>query len=209
MKKFILVGCVSAFFSAVLTSGIWYGNIPEPELVTVYEEVYQEPVVQTVEKYGYYEFTNTEKISASIGRLNPKVDPIMREIYAENIVKMAHKYGFPPQLIVSIIHRESSFNPTAVSSVDCLGLMQIHPVHVDKFKKLGITLEEVPHINHNIQLGCMILREYLDGKKGNIKEALLRYVGGNHQSYVTDILNMTTNMIISDYSEYIKAQEEK
>lgn len=67
--------------------------------------------------------------------------------------------------------------------------------HKDKLKEMGITAEEAYHIDNNIKLGCWIFREYFNS--GNdIKKTLLRYVGGNHEKYVEDILIGFTNEAI-------------
>lgn len=36
-------------------------------------------------------------------------------------------YGVPPALVLAVIEVESSWNRKAVSSANCLGLMQVHP----------------------------------------------------------------------------------
>jgi soluble lytic murein transglycosylase-like protein len=54
-------------------------------------------------------------------------------------------------------------------------------------KKLGIKHNQLFHIDHNIHLGCWILRDYYN-EKGSIRAALTKYVGGNHKKYIDDIL---------------------
>jgi hypothetical protein len=43
------------------------------------------------------------------------------------IMKSSKLYNIPPSLILAIIQKESHFNPTAVSSVGAIGLMQVLP----------------------------------------------------------------------------------
>ena len=45
--------------------------------------------------------------------------------YADTVLAAAEEYGISPSLIYGIIHAESSFNPSAHSSADAVGLMQI------------------------------------------------------------------------------------
>lgn len=45
--------------------------------------------------------------------------------YADTVLTAAEEYGLPPSLIYAVIHTESSFNPSAQSSADAVGLMQI------------------------------------------------------------------------------------
>lgn len=109
------------------------------------------------------------------------------------VTKYANMYRLPPELVLHVIKRESNFNPRAVSSVGAAGLMQIYvKYHKDKLSKLRITPQQVYDINHNVQLGCWILRDYLN-ETGSIDKALTRYVGGKHPSYVKDILVGYTN----------------
>jgi hypothetical protein len=82
------------------------------------------------------------------------------------------------------------------SKAGAVGLMQIMvKAHKDKLKEMKITAEEAYHIDNNIKLGCWIFREYFNS--GNdIKKTLLKYVGGNHEQYVEDILIGFTNEAI-------------
>lgn len=141
-----------------------------------------------------------------IKRKQPKLDPKLRDMYADIIAKYSKKFGFPPELIASVAFRESAFHEGARSSVKCFGLMQINPIHTDKFKQLGISLDEAHHIDNNIHLGCIILRDYYNQTK-DIRKALLKYVGGNLPSYVNDILGYTVDALIIDNIDASKIEK--
>ena len=143
-----------------------------------------------------------------IKRKQPKLDPKLREMYATIISKYSKKFGFPPELVASVAFRESAFHEGARSSVKCFGLMQINPIHTDKFKQLGITLDEAHYIDNNVHLGCIILREYFDKTK-DIRKALLKYVGGNLPSYVHDILGYTVDALIIDKVDLSQTKSEE
>lgn len=85
----------------------------------------------------------------------------------------AKKYGIDENLIKSIIKKESSFNPDAVSSAGAKGLMQIMPFN---FKSLGIT--DPFNIEQNIEAGTKLLKQYLDKFDGNLEMGLMAYNAG-------------------------------
>lgn len=141
------------------------------------------------------EGTKFKSIEELIHNIQPKLDNELVNTYAKIIVKNSTKYNIPPELVVCIIKRESSFNQLATSSANCVGLMQINPnAHKKKIKNIGIdNKSELFHIDNNIKLGCVIFKEYYDG---DVEKALRRYVGGNHTSYIKNILSDFATSII-------------
>ena len=144
----------------------------------------------------------TSKISNYIIYLQPKLDKDIAILIANKIKLYSKEYNFPASLITSLMYRESSFNPISISSAKCIGLMQINPLaHQDKIQELKLEYHDLFKIDNNINLGCMILSEYYQSTK-DIEKALTKYVGGTHESYVIDILNIYTNYQI----DYIQEQ---
>lgn len=140
------------------------------------------------------------KIENAIKELRPQLDAIVLEEILTYADKYSKEYNLPITLVLSIIDRESKFNPLAVSSKGARGLMQIMTkVHTDKLKEMGIDTYKAMHIGNNIKLGCWILREYYDQTK-EMKKALKRYVGGVHDSYYVDVLTwyVTLNTMIME-----------
>lgn len=143
------------------------------------------------------EYDNNKHTTDSIMRLNSKLDPSFVLLLQDAINKYSVEYDLPPEFIVSVIFRESSFKSTTTSTANCLGLMQINPkAHQDKIKKMGITRDEIFYIDNNIHLGCWILRDYINKTK-SVDKALKRYVGGNLQKYVNDVLRIYSNLMIN------------
>lgn len=141
-------------------------------------------------------------LSNLIQKKQPKIDPATAKEIAMAITKYSTKFNFPPELILCLIERESSFHkkafskPTSKSKNGCKGLMQINPLaHPEKLKKLGIKGDEIFHIDKNIHIGTMILREYYD-KTGSISRALKKYIGTNNEGYILDILISFTDLMI-------------
>ena len=142
--------------------------------------------------------TNLSKI---IQQKQPKLDPIITKRITKSIEKYAKKFNLPPELVLCIIDKESTFKPTAVSKAGCKGLMQINPVaHPEKLKKLNVKGAEIFYIDNNIHLGCIILFEYYKKTK-SITKSLYKYLGANNKKYVNDIL--------SEFSEILVRKEAK
>jgi soluble lytic murein transglycosylase-like protein len=103
--------------------------------------------------------------------LNPKIDPQLAKIIAEHVEKASTTYGLPIPLILSVIRQESNFNPMAVSSAGAQGLMQVMPkIHAERYKGRNLF-----HISTNVDVGCQILREYLD-KEGTLDKMFHAYL---------------------------------
>jgi soluble lytic murein transglycosylase-like protein len=101
-----------------------------------------------------------------------------RNLYA--ISRAAWKYQRPdvgPWLILAIAHRESNFDPMAVSYVNgqpcAYGVMQINA------KAHNLNPYKLWDIDYNVQQGVRILSGYITQSGGDIGRALLRYYGGN------------------------------
>jgi len=157
---------------------------------------YEKVLAQNEQTLNQIENDYDKNITDSIIRLNPKVDPIIVVQLQKSIKTYSKQYNLPPELIISVIYRESTFKPTVVSSAKCIGLMQINPkAHADKIKVMGITRNEIFHIDNNIHLGCWILRDYIDKYK-SVDKALKKYVGGNLSGYVSDILKTYSNLMV-------------
>ena len=148
-------------------------------------------------------------IESALKKLKPELDEIVLEEILTYTQKYAKEYNLPLTLVLAIMNRESGFNPLAISSKGAKGLMQIMvKVHEDKLKKLKINGYQAMHIGNNIQLGCMILREYYNQTK-EIKKALKKYVGGVQAGYYTDILTwyVTINTMILEKENNGKGKE--
>lgn len=140
---------------------------------------------------------NTTSLKQIVQNKQPKLDPALTQPIANAISKYSKEFNLPELLIISLIERESSFNPQAVSSANCIGLMQINPkAHTDKLKEQNINRNQLFHIDNNIHLGVRILSEYYKQTQ-SIEKALMKYVGGNQAGYVCDILASYTDLTIS------------
>jgi len=189
----------------LVSVGINISYINSPQKIVEKEVIVKKEVIKYVEKEGG---TSTNKF---IMYLNSRTDPNTAKIIADAIDKSSKKYSLPRKLILSIINKESFFNTLAKSHKDCVGLMQINPkAHKDKVKDIKPT--HLYHIGINIDIGCIIFREYFDKSKGNLKETFHSYLGkkaSNQQieKYMNDILYTFAKLEMHEYSNEKEVDE--
>lgn len=104
----------------------------------------------------------------------------IREELARHIVSQADiaakQEGLPVALVLAVIARESSFDPSAVNNQD-VGLMQVNTRwHADKIEKAG-GIKALFNPGTNIRLGTRILAQYINAAGGSLAGGLRRYNG--------------------------------
>lgn len=89
-----------------------------------------------------------------------------------------------PELLIAIIHKESTFQPKVQSRYGAQGLMQVvRRWHRDKLEASESLFD--PAVN--IRVGADVLQEYLEAADGNLAKALAKY-SGNSRGYATRVL---------------------
>ncbi|HNU72420.1 MAG TPA: lytic transglycosylase domain-containing protein [Thermodesulfobacteriota bacterium] len=135
------------------------------------------------------------RVETLISRLQPRLGIALAEPIAAAVVRASQQYDLPPELIVSIIFYESGFEVNAESEDGSAGLMQISPrVYRSRLVEMGISEHEAFHISKNINLGCSLLREFLNQGE-SIELAIAKLVG--NESRVDEILVGFTNTMIA------------
>jgi len=94
---------------------------------------------------------------------------IMRSTYRE-----AHRQGLDPDLVLSLMQVESTFDRFAVSKAGAQGLMQIMPFWLNE---IGRPQDNLSEIETNIRYGTTILAHYIEISDTDLVEALARYNG--------------------------------
>lgn len=105
----------------------------------------------------------------STARIETPMPPYMAALMAE----AGRAHGVDPRLIVAVAHRESAFNPNAISAVGAGGLMQLMPATA---RYLGCT--NVFDARQNVFAGARYLRTLLDAFNGDLDLALAAYNAG-------------------------------
>jgi soluble lytic murein transglycosylase-like protein len=95
------------------------------------------------------------------------------QAYEGIIREAAALYRIDASLIRSIMQAESAFDPSAVSPVGAMGLMQLMPEIAEAF---GVEHPFDPR--ENVMAGARLLRELLDQHHGNVKLAVASYNAG-------------------------------
>ena len=119
----------------------------------------------------------------------------------KKIVEETIKYQ-KPLLLLSIMEVESHFVPTATSSKNAMGLMQVMPGIWDKdLIAKGIIKErrDLYDIEPSIKAGNYVFNLCLVRSKGDVEKALEYYLGGKDGVYVKRILtSLSTLYILTD-----------
>ena len=93
--------------------------------------------------------------------------------YGDIISEYSKKYDVPQELIYTIIHTITGFNPYYISDDSKFGIMNI-PYKDDS----SLRFFELFDVNTNIEEGTKILKTLLDKYKGNKIKTLIAYVYG-------------------------------
>lgn len=196
--KYLTIGICVGFTVSILISlwftiGLHKTHAKEKKRIAT---VCEEQIVGLQERITDLTKEQNKSVVHIIKRLRPQLDDEIVNLIDSSIIKYSYEYRLPPEFVVYLMDRESRFSPLAKSSAGAMGLMQIMPsAHKDKLEKMGITVQQIYHIDNNVKLGCWILREYMN-TTGSIEKALTRYVGGTHDGYVKDILIGFTNEMV-------------
>ena len=134
-----------------------------------------------VDEDGVVHFTNmspdTERKSSFKWFMSEKrKKPSLRgEITPYHLIinSAADRFGVETSLVKAIIRAESNFNPSAVSRVGAVGLMQLMP---ETARDLGVKDRYDPH--DNVHGGVKYIKRLLTRFNGNVKLALAAYNAG-------------------------------
>ena len=102
----------------------------------------------------------------------PAVKPQLSDV----VQSASDRYRLDPDLVNSVIHAESGFNPRAISNKGAQGLMQLMP---QTASKLGVSNRLDPQ--QNVEGGTRYLRELLELYNFDLVKALAAYNAGPHR----------------------------
>ena len=102
--------------------------------------------------------------------------------WEESVRKWAEAYGVDPLLVWAVMREESGFLPTAVSSANARGLMQLLPSTArwiaEEKLRIPYRVDLLFDPDYNIRLGTWYLRHLLDQFRGNVAWAVAAYNAG-------------------------------
>jgi soluble lytic murein transglycosylase len=115
--------------------------------------------------------------------------PIFKKLYplyyAERIDSTTSKFDIPPELIWSVIKKESAFEAKVISYANAYGLMQLLPGTASQVAPaVGITYHSTEQLfdpDINIKMGTYYLSSLLRQYDGNYVKALAGYNAGPHR----------------------------
>jgi hypothetical protein len=126
----------------------------------------------THDKSGYVDVPTRE-----IDRFEPDPSPAATSTNSQGLPELINttsgRYHLDPDLVNSVIHAESGFNPRAVSRKGAQGLMQLMP---QTASQLGVT--NVLNPEANVDGGTRYLRELLERYDFDLIKALAAYNAG-------------------------------
>lgn len=133
-------------------------------------------------------------------------------------VAVARQYGLDPVMVCAVVDQESGWNNWAmryeplffsryiqplvnagtvraategIARATSWGLMQVMGQVAREFGFKGQFLSQLCEAGTGLEVGCQVLRRYLDDKGGDWNKALLRYNGGGRPEYATEVFDRT------------------
>jgi len=110
---------------------------------------------------------------SSVYDSSAQLNTAMPVYLADAIGDAAKKHGIDPRLLAAVAHRESRFNPSAVSPVGACGIMQLMPATA---RYLGV--KDVFNARESVFAGARYLRTLLDTFHGDLDLTLAAYNAG-------------------------------
>lgn len=175
-------GFISAFAAGLRTTG----PVHIPETAPAAEETIILIETETETNFITAEEVETTEEIIKIETTLPSSTPHVSQYYdikklskglQEHIFTLCEQYKLPSDIVVSVIYRESSYNPkTMGDNGNAYGLMQVQPKwHQDRMDKLGVTNLLDPY--QNVIVGIDYLGELAASGKP-IEWVLMAYNGG-------------------------------
>lgn len=154
-----------------------------PETTTTETETEYLPPITEPETTAAIPETTVEAITTAL-ETTPIYNVNLSTEVQECIITECGKYNIPPEIVVTMIERESRYNPNAIGdNGNSFGLMQIQPRwHKKRMEKLGCT--DLLNPVQNVKVGIDYLGE-LYNRYGDIAKALTAYNTGSYTGTIT------------------------
>lgn len=139
---------------------------------------------------------------------------ITKSYYLESLSKIAEQYGIDPALALAVCTHERGLHSNEVDPGGGMGLFQIqvegsynwineditaYNFETEQYETVTITKDLVSDVFKNMQIGCMILQNYLSTYDYNILEAVTAYnYGPGNLKSVLDTCSNETGIPLSE-----------
>lgn len=94
-----------------------------------------------------------------------------------HIYETAKRFDMDPFLLLSLIKRESDFDPNSLSAKNAVGMMQITQYPVEEYEAVYGKVKDFVEPKLNITIGTFYLRRLIDSYE-DLHVALIHYQGG-------------------------------
>ena len=99
--------------------------------------------------------------------------------YMPQIIESAEKYKIEPEILISLIFVERSFDRKAVSSKGACGLTQVMPIYTGKYSPVRkYSCNQLKNPYTSIKAGAKIFKWWINYHDGNLERALCSYNAG-------------------------------
>lgn len=117
-----------------------------------------------------------DRVSKKLKDKKPEL--IVRTEFLQTVWYESKRAGLDPSLVLGIVETASNFRKFYLTEDGARGYMGVMP---DWTRRLGDgDASRLFHLQTNLRFGCVILRHYLDRRKGNLQLALHDYSESNH-----------------------------
>ncbi|MGY0393830.1 transglycosylase SLT domain-containing protein [Fusobacterium sp. SYSU M8A802] len=133
-------------------------------------------ITTILENGEFYElaFRNSKKHLGEFSKYRGLIKYNFPLYYSNIIDKYSKKYQVPQELVYTIIHEITGFNPYHISDGSKIGIMNI------PYNENNPTIFfDYFNVDRNIEEGVKILKTYLDKYEGNNIKALIAYIYGD------------------------------
>jgi len=200
------------FLMTVVINITTYGYFNGPQYIkeVINKNMPQIPKPILKQEIRYVEKQDAVPTWKYIRHLNGRLNESTAKVIAEVVDKAHEKYGLPRKLIIAIMKKESDINPLARSrsskgEILARGLMQVFAKwHPEKME--GVTLEQLYHVDINIDIGCQIFRDYYDESDGDLTETFHKYLSkraskADAKKYMDEILKWWATLEMYEYNK--------
>lgn len=141
-------------------------TVAAPNIIETQPQVIESPTEKPKAEKAVSKAKSTKKTCKELKKFDKNIQQ-----WCDLIKKYSAKYGHDPVLVASIIQVESLGNPGSESDQGAVGIMQVMPKEYFWDRP---TREELFIPKINIQTGCRVLREKIDGY-GSLRDGIMRY----------------------------------